>query len=271
MTSQPSGPRLTGERASVVELLRRGLLDAELAALAWLLVESRVPLLVASPAPDGTDRVEVRDALADFLPATTRRVPLDAAGHALDRLRAADAAVTCLVGLDLTAAPAPALAVAFKALARGADLVASIDAGSLEEVFARLQRPDVGLNADELSFVGLVLMVRTPDAARSRVTAAHYVRPLARDPAGHIQRPGPAALAVWEPATDSFEHFAWGIASDLAGRVGLRPGDLDAEVARRAEYLVGLVDAGVLDPAAVRSALEGFRLAHGSAGPHRPV
>ena len=36
---------------SLVGLVARGVLDAELAALVWVLVEARVPLIVASP-PD---------------------------------------------------------------------------------------------------------------------------------------------------------------------------------------------------------------------------
>jgi len=37
------------EPPSIVELIARGTLDAELAALVWLLVEGNVPLLVIGP------------------------------------------------------------------------------------------------------------------------------------------------------------------------------------------------------------------------------
>jgi hypothetical protein len=121
---------------------------------------------------------------------------------------------------------------------------------------------------DELTFLGLVLVLRSVAPGRDRVVAAHYARPLARDPSGHVQRMGPGVLATWEPATDAFEHFSWGIATELAGRIGSRPGNLDPEIERRAEFLLGLVAGGVDDAGHVRAAIEGFRLAHNTSVMH---
>ena len=47
----------------------------------------------------------------------------------------------------------------------------------------------------------------------------------------------PAVLATWDPASNRFEHFAWGITAELADRIGMRPVDLEREQARRAETL----------------------------------
>jgi len=52
--------------AGIAALVGRGTLDAELAALVWILVEARVPVVVASPA-DGVRDV-LLDALAELLP-----------------------------------------------------------------------------------------------------------------------------------------------------------------------------------------------------------
>jgi hypothetical protein len=91
------------------------------------------------------------------------------------------------------------------------------------------------------------------------VAAAHYVRPVARDEHGHVQRLGPAVLATWDPGTDRFEHFAWGVVPELAIRIGRKPGDFELEVDRRREYLSGLAAAGVIDVDAIRSAIAGYR------------
>ncbi len=257
--------------ASVAGLLALRVLDGPLAALVWLLAEAHVPILVASAADQRHEREEVREALTDLAAPGLRRVRIDAGGRGLDGLTAADTAATLLVGPDLAVAPSPALQVPFKALSRGADLIASIEADTLEGVCARLRRPDIRLSDDELTFIGLVLVVRRVAVAGmpvTRVAAAHYVRPLARDPGGHVQRLGPAVLATWDEATDAFEDFSWGIAGELAGRAGIRPGDLDHEVAHRAAYLAGLVVGGVRSMAEVRTALDGFRLAHHAAGTH---
>ena len=113
--------------------------------------------------------------------------------------------------------------------------------------------------------LGLVLIIRAvespTDGRVDRVAAAHYVRPVARDPAGHLQRLGPAVLATWDPTTDTFEHFAWGISAELASRTGLRPGDVDGQLERRSSFLTGLAEAGIAGANQLRTALNGFRLA----------
>lgn len=258
-------------QASLARFLADRVLDAHVAALAWLLAESRVPVLVAAPAPLADARRALAAALEPLAAPALRRVRIDAEGHGLEGLTAADTAGTLLVGADIMAAPAPALQVPFKALARGADLVAGIEGSTLEEVLNRLRRLDLRLTEDELTFMGLVGILRPATVAGTpvtRLTALHYVRPLARDPNGHVQRAAPAVLTTWDQVTDSHEDFSWGITAELAGRAGIRPGDLDRELQHRAEYLEGVVAAGVRTPDEVRAAIDGFRLAHKAPGAH---
>ena len=51
-------------------------------------------------------------------------------------------------------------------------------------------------------------------------------------------------------------------------RAGLRPADLDRDIAQRARYLDGLVGRGILAAADVRTAIERFGTAH-DGGPRR--
>ena len=158
--------------------------------------------------------------------------------------------------------------VVVRALSLGYGLGATIHADALEEVLEELGSPEVGLTDDELSRLGVVLVLRAfRDRATGivyrRVAAAHYVRPVVRDAAGHVQRLGPAVLATWDPATDAFEDFAWGIVPELAERTGRRAGDFELERDARADYLSGLVRAGMTTPNEVRAALDHYR--HGSA------
>ena len=96
------------------------------------------------------------------------------------------------------------------------------------------------------SRLGLVLAVA--DVARGpRVVAAHYLRPVARDQHGHVQRLPPAVLATWAMATDAWDHFAWGVVPELAARLGVRPVDLERDQARRAAAIA--TSAGTADPA----------------------
>ena len=276
---------------SIVQLIRDRTLDTQLAALLWLLVEARVPVIVAAQR-GRAGKTTLLEALLDFLPPGTRRIDLagvmetfDWLPHARElgwqappspeagtRLRSLDPSTTYLVAAELSD-HTPAYTwgdharIAIRALTIGYGLGGTIHASSLEEVLDALHQPPVALTDDELSRLGVVLFLRLlpppPGDAYTgplrRVSSAHYIRPLARDEHGHLQRLGPAVLATWSEASDAFEHFAWGVVTELADRTGRPPGDFEAEVARRAEYLGGLEHAGVVERAEVRAAIEGFR------------
>ena len=271
------------EPRSIVELIAAGTLDAELAAYLWLLVEARVPIVVAAEARS-VGKSTLLLALLDFLPPAVRVVELAGEDETFDWLPqaselgwpgvarpAADgepvrAETTVLYVAELSDhTPAytwgPAARVAVRAASIGYGLAAAIHADSLDEVFDALRQPPVRLADDELSHLGAVLVLRLVGARRRRVVAAHYVRPVARDQHGHLQRLGPAVLATWDPAVDGFEHFAWGITPELALRVGRHAGDFEIEVDRRREHLERLVAAGVTEPVAARTAIRDYRSA----------
>jgi len=121
-----------------------------------------------------------------------------------------------------------------------------------------LRQAPVGLSDDELSRLGVVIVLRRLDDDRRRVVAVHYIRPVARDTHGHVQRLGPALLATWDSTTDRFEHFGWGVTPELAMRVGRRAGDFEIELDRRRDLLETLVRAGTTAPDAVRQALAAY-------------
>jgi hypothetical protein len=307
---------------SIVQLLEDRVLDAELAALLWLLVEARIPLVVAGDGR-GVGKTTLLSALLDFLPMGVRTEPLsgaledfawlpeapelgwrpdpDRVERARTPLREAfagaqsreEAAMRFLGGhkqhrvdprstvlLVHEISPelpeytwGPHARIAIRALSIGYGMAATIPGSGLEDVFESLRKPPVRLSDDELSLLGVVLVLRfapyqfapypslqeerpqTADGAEPeqvrRVVAAHYVRPIVRDQHGHVQRMPPAVLAVHEPRTDELEHFAWGIVTELAGRVGMKPGDFEREHERRQGYLSGLLRAGITDVSAV--------------------
>jgi len=246
---------------SVVELIRAGTLDAGLAAILWMLVEARTPLIVTATHL-GTGKSTLLGALLEFLPPGIRRVELAGSGETFDWLPQASelgwpgtvrATGDAPVRPDSTVLIAPEMSarqpgdtwgerarIAVRATSIGYGLATTVQAESLVEVFESLSRPPVSLTADELSYLGCVVILRRLDDGRHRVTAAHYVRPILNDVHGHIQRMAPALLATWDPGLDRFEHFAWGITPELAFRVGRRAGDFELELERRRAFLDGL-------------------------------
>ena len=265
------------EPRSIVELLRAGTLDAELAATVWVLLEGRVPLIV-SAADREAGKTTLLNALLDFLPPELSTHELSGIDETFDWLPQASElgwpgtprqpAEGALVRPDTTILVAQELSdhtpaytwddaarVFIRAASVGYGLAATIHADSLDGVFAALRAAPCRLADDELSRIGVVLILSRLARDRRRVVAAHYVRPVARDVHGHVQRLGPAVLTTWDPSRDAFEHFGWGITPELALRVGMRPGDFEVEVASRKAVLEGLAGARVTDRAAVLAAI----------------
>jgi hypothetical protein len=221
---------------SLPRLVAAGVLDAQLAALAWLLLEDGVPVNVGGPGRDGRDAL--LDALVAALPADRRPDP--AAPAAKRRL-------VRVAGSLAISTPPGLLRAALSATTGRSGLAATIEATDLADVLAVLHGQ--GLADDEISFLGAVLLLdadgeagdgEAGDGTRgspARVVAAHYLRPVARDAAGHVQRLGPAVLATWDPGRSEYDHFAWGIYPELAARTGRRAGDLEREHLDRAERL----------------------------------
>jgi len=229
--------------ATLPGLVAGGVLDAPLAALAWLLLERGVPVLVAGPDDGAAARTDVVDALVGALPEGRR--PGAAAGpHRVVRVAAP---------LE-TGSPAGILGAALAATTGRSGLAATVTADDLEGVLAILSRQ--GLSTDEASFLGVVLVLRpVGEGPGSRVALAHYLRPLVRDAGGHRRRLGPALLAAWDGGAGDWEDFSWGIVPELAERCRLHAGDFDAERARRSALLGNLAARGAVGRAALGAAV----------------
>lgn len=195
VASRPDTTRL-------IEPIRGGQLDAELAALVTLLAEEGLSLVVAAPAASRSAAYRLVAAL------DPKRSPVDL-DHFGDGSRAL-----------------------LRAASLGVGFAATIEAESLEDAFGRL-RQAADLSDDELSYLGVVVVL----GQAGLVDAAHHVRPLALDGHGHVQRLGPAVLAARDTTSGRLEHFAWGVLPELASRIRWKAGDLEAEVDRRRETL----------------------------------
>lgn len=252
----------------------------------WVLLAARVPLIVAAEV-QGTGKTTLLGALLDFLPAGVRTVELAGSAETFDWLpQATELGWRRSVGADPTRSDGPPVRpddavllvsefsdrlpsytwgeearIAIRAASIGYGLAATIRADTLEEMLDALRRPPVRAEDDELSRLGVVLILRRVEARDGvrRVVAAHYIRPTARDEHGHVQRLGPAVLATWDADRDRFEHFGWGVTPELALRVGRKAGDFEQEVDARREFLHGLAAASVIEVDAVRVAIAGYR------------
>ena len=212
---------------SIVELLRAGTLDAELAATLWVLIEGRVPVIVAAagrrrrqdhaprraPRLPAAGRPDRASSPARARPSTGCRRPPSSAGtgraarcpdptRGQPPIRPDD---TVLLVPELSD-HLPVLHLGRRGAHRDPGREHRLRPGGDDPRRRRsrrssttLRRPPVGADDDELSRLGVVLILRRVGDGRRRVVAAHYVRPTARDEHGHVQRLGPAVLATWDP------------------------------------------------------------------------
>lgn len=227
-------------------------MDAELAALVWLAFDAGIPV-VAAGEPAGA-RVAVRDAVAALVEARRPMVRLAGAEETFAWMpeaaelgwqasaRGAVAGRGAVLVADLLPdAPMPTWGeharLAIRALTAGYGMAATATGERLEDVLGRLSAAPVGAIDDELTRLGIVLILGLDAVGVTRVLAAHYLRPVARDIHGHIQRLAPAVLATWNGRTGRFDHFAWGIADELAGRAGVKPLAFERDQAARAGRL----------------------------------
>jgi hypothetical protein len=90
-----------------------------------------------------------------------------------------------------------------------------------------------GAVPDEVRDLGVVLVLDDAGA----VAVAHYVRPVERDGAGHVQRRPPAVLSARDGVSGTLDHFWWAFTDELATRCGIERADFEAEHAARARQL----------------------------------
>ncbi len=229
---------MTPAGQSLIDTVADGGLDAELAALLWLLVEGGVPLTVTGPASPA-----VRRRLASVLLAVPPVSPW------------------ILVDAD---EERPGLATLGARIRGGVRVGITLGALDLRDAIERLSAPPEGLPEDAVRRLGVVLVAAEmpttavgPVSERARVLAAHYLRPTERDAQGHVQRRPPAVLATWRAATDDFDHFAWGLTPELADLVDRTQASFEELQAGRAAALRRLVREPAADPEmALRAALD---------------
>ncbi|HEY7025547.1 MAG TPA: hypothetical protein VH371_11370 [Candidatus Limnocylindrales bacterium] len=103
-------------------------------------------------------------------------------------------------------------------------------AGSLEDVL-RVLGGEREIT-DDTRDLGVVLII-----SDGQVAVAHYVRPVERDAAGHLQRRPPAVLAARGSASGVLDSFYWAYTDELATRAGVTRGELEDERDARARRL----------------------------------
>ena len=206
---------------TLISLVAQRCLDPELAAVLWLLSEGGVPTVVT-----GSASLEARSAVATAVISSDpdrQWVVIDADAEPLSIER-------------------------LSALLRGGIGLAVCATGTdLRDLLERFEDPQSGLPEDAVRRLGVVVVVEEGKQGL-RLRSVHYLRPSERDAQGHVQRRPPAVLATWEPESDAYDHFAWGITPELADRVDRSQADFEDRQRNRGRFLAGTADRAALSP-----------------------
>lgn len=110
---------------------------------------------------------------------------------------------------------------------------------SLDDVLAAVTgRAGIGAAAelpDGARELGVVLIVHDSESG-PRVHSAHYVRPIERDAACHLQRRPPGLISARDES-GRLDHFYWGLTDDLATRAHMVRADLESEHRKRSRLI----------------------------------
>jgi hypothetical protein len=253
---------------SIAQIIALGSVDAETAALVWLLLEHGASLTVAGPTDPqpGIGKTTTLNALLQFLPEGTALAYMSGMyeNFSFTRLPDIDPATTYAlcneVSDHLPIYMWGRVARRYLSLpARGYHIATSVHADTIDDVLY-LYRHELRLNAEDIRRLGLVVNIGLAGRsypARRRWFTTHFLQPEA-DP----RRPEaivPIPLSLWNNFDDSFEHADQAILDDLATWAGISSQNFNTALERRTELLKELAQGSGIGVAEMYDAINDLR------------
>jgi hypothetical protein len=257
---------------SVAQLIAAGSLDAQTAALLWVLVERHQSLIVSGPTDPtpGVGKTTTLNALLEFLPVGTTLVYTMGMYEDFDFVADTNPATTCVLANEVSDHLPIYMwgRVARQLLALPADgyaIATSCHADAVDDV-VRMLRRDLRLPPDHLGQMGVIVnigLVGKIWPPRRRFLAVNYLCPAPATDAGaasptqaHASDIRLLPLAVWDAATDTFAPPTDPVLAALAVALGTSTPELVAAVSRRRACLDEIAQGSGAGLAATRGAIE---------------
>lgn len=234
---------------SMAQIIALRSVDAETAALIWLLLESGASLTVAGPTDPqpGVGKTTTLNALLQFLPEGTALVYMSGMyeNFAFTRIPDIDPATTYAlcneVSDHLPIYMWGRVARRYLTLpSKGYHIATSVHADTIDDVLS-MYRNDLHLSPDDMRRLGLIInigLIGRSYPARRRWFSTHFVRPQA-DPK-HPDAVVPLPLSLWNDFDDTFEHADQSILNELASYHGVSSQDFHQALKMRVDCLKDL-------------------------------
>jgi hypothetical protein len=224
-------------RLSVLDLVRRDLLDTRTAAVLWLLME-RSSLIVAS-GPQLAGKTTLLTALLDLMPPSVEKVYTRGSEEDFSFLDQTGPSETLILVPEFSDhTPAylwgSGVRTLFDALEKGYRVAGTMHADTPEDIVD--QFAEVGVRRTQLHYVGAIVNLRVETRAEDELD-----RRVSRLT---LIGPGPVLAILGELATDETFSLVEGAEASIAGHLQIAAADVDAAITERSKTLTGwLADA----------------------------
>ncbi len=253
---------------SIPQIIALGSVDAQTAALTWLLLEHKASLTVAGPTDPqpGIGKTTTLNALLQFLPEGTALAYMSGMyeNFAFTRLPDIDPdntyALCNEVSDHLPIYMWGRVARRYLTLpAQGYHIATSVHADTIDDVI-NLYHHDLHLRAEDVRRLGLVINIGLAGYVypfRRRWLTVHFLQPTV-DPA-HPDDIVPIPLSLWNDVDDSFVFADQSILDELANWIGISPQEFSDTLQRRTGCLQELSQDRGVSVDMMYDAIEQFR------------
>lgn len=231
---------------SIAQIIALGSVDAETAALVWLLLEQGASLTVAGPTDPqpGVGKTTTLNALLQFLPEGTALAYMSGMyeNFAFTRLSDVDPATTYVlcneVSDHLPIYMWGRIARRYLSLpSQGYHIATSVHADTIDDVMYMYQH-DLRLKVEDIRRLGLVVNIGLAGRIyppKRRWFTTHFIQPDATP--GRPDEIAPVPLSLWNNFDDTFEHADQPILTELATWAGMACQDFTTALELRCDCL----------------------------------
>lgn len=231
---------------SIAQIIALGSVDAETAALVWLLLEQGASLTVAGPTDPqpGVGKTTTLNALLQFLPEGTALAYMSGMyeNFAFTRLSDVDPATTYAlcneVSDHLPIYMWGRIARRYLSLpSQGYHIATSVHADTIDDVMYMYQH-DLRLKVEDIRRLGLVVNIGLAGRIyppKRRWFTTHFIQPDATP--GRPDEIAPVPLSLWNNFDDTFEHADQPILTELATWAGMACQDFTTALELRCDCL----------------------------------
>ncbi|HZO71400.1 MAG TPA: hypothetical protein VFB60_04305 [Ktedonobacteraceae bacterium] len=253
---------------SIAQIVALGSVDAETAALVWLLLEQGTSLTVAGPTDPqpGVGKTTTLNALLQFLPEGTALAYMSGMyeNFAFTRLPDVDPATTYAlcneVSDHLPIYMWGRIARRYLTLpSQGYHIATSVHADTIDDVMSMYQH-DLRLKAEDIRRLGLVVNIGLAGRIyppKRRWFTTHFIQPDATP--GRPDEITPVPLSLWNNFDDTFEHADQPILTDLATWTGMTCQDFTTALELRCDCLNDLSQSSGADLQEMYDAINDLR------------